>query len=117
MTIGEKLLEARKRRGMSQESLAAAIGTSKQNIYKYEKGIITNIPLDKLEALAAILEPDPAELLGWRGDDVQTSTTPAGISDDALRFALWGGDAEQITQEQLDEVKRFAAFVRERDKK
>ena len=38
------------------------------------------------------------------------------ISDDDLMFALWG-DATDITDEDLEDVKRFAAFVRERKKK
>ena len=38
------------------------------------------------------------------------------VSDDDLMFALWG-DATDITDEDLEDVKRFAAFVRERKKK
>ena len=36
------------------------------------------------------------------------------ISDDVLKFALFGGDKE-ITDAQLEEVKRFAKFVKERE--
>lgn len=37
------------------------------------------------------------------------------VDDKSLKFALFGGDKE-ITDEQLEEVKRFAKFVKERDK-
>ena len=40
----QKLKELRKARGMTLEELAAASGTSRQNIHRYEKGVIVNVP-------------------------------------------------------------------------
>ena len=37
MTIGERIKNLRERHNMTQTELAEAIGTTKQNIYKYEK--------------------------------------------------------------------------------
>ena len=112
--FGKMIRERRLALGLTLEQVGDFCGVGKSTVRKWENGIIQNMRRDKIAMLAAILQMDPVDLIG---DDVQTSTAPAGITDDALRFALWGGDAEQITQEQLDEVKRFAAFVRERDKK
>lgn len=39
---------------------------------------------------------------------------PGEVSEDDLKFALFGGEA---TDKQLDEVRRFAQFVKERDAK
>mgnify|MGYP001625105514 FL=1 len=36
------------------------------------------------------------------------------VSEDDLKFALFGGEA---TDKQLDEVRRFAQFIKERDAK
>lgn len=36
------------------------------------------------------------------------------ISDDEIKFALFGGDGE-ITDEMYDEVKRFAAYIKQRE--
>ena len=36
------------------------------------------------------------------------------VSDDDIKFALFGGDGE-ITDAMYEEVKRFAAFVKERE--
>jgi len=36
------------------------------------------------------------------------------VSDDDIKFALFGGDGE-ITDEMYDEVKRFAQFIKERE--
>lgn len=44
-TIGERIKAAREAKGMSQEDLGKSFGATKQTIYKYETGIITNIPL------------------------------------------------------------------------
>lgn len=38
------------------------------------------------------------------------------VSDDDIKFALWG-DTSDITEEDLEDVKRYAAFIRERKRK
>lgn len=38
------------------------------------------------------------------------------VSDDDIMFALWG-DSDDVDKDDLDDVKRYAAFVRERKKK
>ena len=63
--LKDKLKELRKKRRMTLEELAEAAGTSKQTIHRYENGIITNIPPERVVALAAALEVSPAELMGW----------------------------------------------------
>ncbi len=65
MPIGERIKQLRLTRNMTQQELADRLGTSKQAIHKYEYGIVTNIPLDRLEQLAAILGTDVAYLTGW----------------------------------------------------
>ena len=64
-SIGENIKKRRIAMGMSQVKLAAEIGETKQTLWKYESGTVTNIPLAKIEALAAALSCEPAELLGW----------------------------------------------------
>ena len=44
MTVGERLKQLREKSGMSQVDFAAKLNVSKQNLYKYENDIITNIP-------------------------------------------------------------------------
>ena len=71
--IGEKIKLLRKSKGMSLEKLAELVGTSRQTVHRYENGIITNIPHDKIEALARALEITPAALMGWE-NDVESSS-------------------------------------------
>ena len=65
MTVGEKIKSLRLEKGLSQVELAEAINESKQTIYKYETGIVTNIPLPKIEALAKVLGVSPDFLAPW----------------------------------------------------
>ena len=72
MTIGQRIKALREQKSISQIELAEKMGVSKQNLYKYENGIISNIPSDKIEAAAAALETSPAHLMGW--DDTPPTT-------------------------------------------
>jgi len=65
MTMGEKIKAARKSKGYTQEELGSKCGTTKQTIFKYEGGIVTNIPLDRIQKIAYILNFSPAYLMGW----------------------------------------------------
>jgi repressor LexA len=63
--VANKLKALRKAKKLTLEELAERVGTSKQTIHRYENGIISNIPRDKIERLAEALEASPAELMGW----------------------------------------------------
>lgn len=65
MTIGEKLLRLRTREQKTREDVAKIIGVSPQAIYKYETGIITNIPLDRIAAFSRLYNVTPSYLMGW----------------------------------------------------
>lgn len=65
MTIGERIKNKRLQKGLTLENLAKMIGTSRQNVQRYEAGIINNIPSDKIEALAKALNVSAAYLMGW----------------------------------------------------
>lgn len=63
--LGERIKNLRKQRGMSLGQLADSIGTSRQTVFRYENGTITNIPTEKLEGLANALGVSPSQLMGW----------------------------------------------------
>lgn len=65
MTIGERIRAAREEKKMTQEELGTICGTTKQSIFKYETGVITNIPRDKMEKIASALGVTPTYLMGW----------------------------------------------------
>lgn len=64
-TIGNKIRIAREAKDITQEQLGKLCNTTKQTIFKYENGIITNIPMDRIQIIAKILEINPCYLMGW----------------------------------------------------
>lgn len=65
MTKGERIKTAREAAGFTQEQLGRMCHTTKQTIYKYETGIVTNIPIDRLVAMAQALNVSAKYLTGW----------------------------------------------------
>ena len=65
MELKDRIKEKRIEKGYTLEELAHKVHTTKQNIHRYESGVIANIPSDKIEMLAAALDTTPAYLMGW----------------------------------------------------
>ena len=57
--LNKNIKDARIAAGLTQTELAKKIGVKQQTIQKYENGIVTNIPSDKIEAIAKALNVTP----------------------------------------------------------
>lgn len=70
----------------------------------------------KLQKAATVLGLDLDFLCYGLGDKEKAPPDPREccVSDDDIKFALFGGDGE-ITDEMFDEVKRFAAYIKQRE--
>lgn len=91
-TIGERIKLAREKIGMSQVDMADKIGVSKQNLYKYERGLVTNIPSDKIELIGKLTGVSPAYLMGW--DATETEPLPPNCFPiEKRKFPLLGNIA------------------------
>lgn len=77
MNKGERIKKRREQIGLTQVALADMIGESKQTIYKYETGIVTNIPSDKIELIAKALRVQPEWIMGWT--DTESVEIPPGF--------------------------------------
>lgn len=73
MTVGERIKVLREKMNITQTELANICKISKQNLYKYENNIITNIPSDKIEMIAKALCTTPAVLMGWEKESLSPS--------------------------------------------
>lgn len=73
---GERIRIAREAKRMTQEELGRICGTTKQTIYKYETGVITNIPLDKLEIMAKALNVSSCYLAMWNPSSSPVNVIP-----------------------------------------
>lgn len=84
--LNEKIKLLRKEKGLSLEQLAEMIGTSRQTVHRYETGVITNIPSEKVEAMAKALGTTPQILMGWE----EESDFPTFNSISATHFSAVG---------------------------
>ncbi len=104
MTIGERIKNIRDRLNISQVDFADKINVSKQTLYKYENNIITNIPSDKIEAIASIGKVSPAYIMGWdvippkrKGVIINVlGRVAAGVPIEAIENVI---DTEEITED------------------
>lgn len=98
-----KALQVKKDGKASLNKLEQVLGFGKSTISSWA----TKKPSsDKLEKIADYFGVSVDYLLGRdQGDDV---------TDEDLKFALFGGE-EGISDAQLEEVKKYAAFIKQRD--
>ena len=102
-----------KQRGIAISQLEKDCGFS--NGYLNPKKM-TKLPYDRAQTIAEYLGISAEVILTGE----ETEKAPAGdgkrsVSDDELKFALWG-DCQDVSDDDLADVLRYAAFVRERKK-
>ncbi|MBR3124610.1 MAG: helix-turn-helix transcriptional regulator [Mogibacterium sp.] len=120
MTIGNRIKQIRENTlRISQTELAEKIGVSKQTLYKYENDIITNIPSDKIEAIARLAGLSPSYLMGW--DDPEP--TPAAEAGTVLGKAARDpnqikllGNYQQLNDEGQKEILNHMDYVISQEK-
>lgn len=112
--FGEKIRNARKSAGLTQRELAQLLGVANTSISNWEKGL-SRPDADMIQKLCQTLHLQPNDFYGTT-DSAPSSGREAQrtVSDEDIKFALFGGDGE-ITDAMFDEVKRFAAFLKQRE--
>ena len=109
--LGEYVKSKRQSMGMSLREFASVCGMSHTHIDSIEKGYDVrsgrkvNPTSETIKKLAQGLGVSEAELMGH---------SDAVPDDSALKFALFGDG--NISDEMLEEVKKFAQFIKSRDK-
>lgn len=109
-----KLRELRKNCGLTMKELGAEIGVAESTISQYETGK-RQPDYETLLKLGEFFGVSVDFLL--TGDESKKAPTQEGerqVSDDDIKFALFGGDGE-ITDAMYEEVKRFAQMVKLRE--
>ena len=69
--VGDRIHELRLRNRLTLDDVARHINVGKQAVYKYEKGTVTNIPLDKIDLMSQLFNVSPAYLCGWSDSEQQ----------------------------------------------
>lgn len=114
MTTGDRIRKLRENLCISQVDFASKINVSKQTLYKYENGIVTNIPSDKIEAIAKFCAVPPSYLMGW-DDATPTHAKKKGVVINVLGRVAAGVPIEAIedvidTEEITEELAKTGTF-------
>lgn len=67
-TPAERIHEMRLRANLTMEDVASYLGVQRQAVFKYEKGIVTNIPIDNFKRMAELFGTTPEYLSCWSDD-------------------------------------------------
>lgn len=101
-------------KGVSCNRAALEIGLSNATPTKWKKTKATPSG-ETLDKIAAYFGVSTDYLLGKKTEKASTENGERQMSDEELKFALWG-DCTDVSDDDLDDVRRYAAFVRERKK-
>lgn len=107
----DKIIFLLKEQGKKQIELCEYVGIKKNAFTSWKAGV--NHSYKKhIDKIAEFLNVSVDYLLG-----VENKNSPAADSNEALAFALYGGDRTDITPEMLDKVREFARFVRDEERR
>lgn len=100
--LAMNIKKSRIKQGLTLEELGTKVGVSKATLQRYESGVISNIPSDRIELLADALGTTPACLMGWEEPKDNEQTVPHTVA--AHHDGEW-------TQEELDEIEEFKKYI------
>lgn len=84
MALKENLKNKRLELNLTLDDVSKLLSISKPTLQRYESGVISNIPSDKIEKLASILETTPAALMGWEPNETNVKPTLTEIEKSLL---------------------------------
>ena len=106
--------ELLKEKGISGAKLCADLGMSRSFMTELRKGRIKSVRLETAQKIADYLGVSVSCLLGDEKNAPGPENRDRGVTDEDIKFALFGGDGE-ITDEMYAEVRQFAQFVKRRE--
>lgn len=109
--IFEHLLQTH---GVTAYKVAKDTGISTATMTDWKKGRSTP-KIDKLQKIADYFGVTVDYLLGNEAKVNPSVQVGERASDDDIKFALFGGDGE-ITDEMYEEVKKFAQFIKQKER-
>ncbi|MBU3876565.1 helix-turn-helix domain-containing protein [Faecalicatena sp. AGMB00832] len=104
MDISKMIKSRRLELGLTLKDVASALGTAESTISRYESSNIQNMGIDKIEALAKVLQCTPGYLMGWENNSTAPQTIAAHL------------DTSDLTQDEIDDVADYIAFIKNKRK-
>ena len=103
-----------KQKGVSPSRAALDAGISKSLVTKWKTNNVKIPSPEVISKLCDYFHLSVSELLGEENNKAPTGNSERTVSDDDIKFALFGGGGE-ITDAMYDEVRNFAAYVKQRE--
>lgn len=111
MNSVERVKNICKEKKIPISKLEKDLGFSNGYIAQLRKG---TFPADRLALIANYFGVTTSYLLGIETKKAPTVSGERAVSDEDIKFALFGGDGE-ITDAMYEEVRNFAEFVKQRE--
>lgn len=108
MNIGDRIKYLRNKNDMTLEVVGKYIGVSRQTLQRYESGVISNIPSDKIEKLAEIFNTSPAFIMGWEDEESNNEPEIMTIAAHAI---------SDLSEDQIKKVIEYAKFIKSQEGK
>ena len=109
--IKDRIKICRNKLDLTLEDVAKIVGVTRATIQKYENGIISNIPSDKIELLAKALQTTPAYLMGWEQEQRKMTTEiPNELKGVSVAFNDGGFDG--LDEDDIEILTKMARHLR-----
>lgn len=110
----DRFVQLCEQNGVSPSRAAIEAGLSKSTVTKWKTTPDSEPTGTAIKKLSEYFGISISELLGEDTKKAPAETGKRSVSDDDIKFALFGGDGE-ITDAMYDEVRNFAAYVKQRE--
>lgn len=110
--FGKRLKSFRENKGYTLEEAAKRLHSTKQTVYRYEAGIIKDIPYDRIIALANIYGVEPWQIMGWNPPAETTELVPdhTMISVPIISQKISAGYGEELLNTEDMAYKKIDIF-------
>ena len=111
----DRFLELCAEKGVRPTNACVEAGLSRGLAAKWKAEKTKKPSTDALEKISKYFGKSIDEILADGKGEKSFPEDRHAISDDDIMFALWG-NSDDVDKEDLDDVKRYATFIRERKK-
>ncbi len=110
-TLYESIKSLCEQKGVTGGKMCVDLGLSKSLMTDLKSGRKTGINVATAQKIADYFSVSVDRVLGK--EKAPTQTGERQVTDDDIKFALFGG--KPVTDDQFEEVKRFARYVADND--
>lgn len=97
--------------GLTLKDVANALGVAESTVSRYESSDIQNMGIDKIEALARVLQCDPTYLMGWESD----IKSNIHLSNEEIQLVEKYRKADSISKEAVQRLLLYYSKISDSD--